>query len=136
RVTFAMAWFPKARRKFALPCRPIVAVLLSLQVLVAVALLFPRPAAAADAVKGTVSAAVENGFARLIFMLGNDVESQVKSANNIVVISFDRPVDLNADKIREGTGDYISAARRDPDGKAVRIALARHVTMNSMLAGD
>src|SRR6202140_5565064 len=135
RVTFAVACFPRARRKLAPPCLPVVAVLLLLQTLVAVAL-FPRPAAAADAVKGTVSAAVENGFARLIFTLGNDVESQVKSANNIVVISFDRPVDLNADKVREGTGEYISAARRDPDGKAVRIALARHVTMNSMVAGD
>jgi tetratricopeptide (TPR) repeat protein len=136
RVTFAVACSPQARRRFAPPCLPMVAVLLLLQTLVAVALFLPRPAAAADAVKGTVSAAVENGFARLIFMLGNDVESQVKVANNVVVISFDRPVDLNADKIREGTGDYIGAARRDPDGKAVRIALARHVTMNSMVAGD
>jgi tetratricopeptide (TPR) repeat protein len=136
RMAFVAVCFRQARRKFAPSCLPIVAVLLLLQTLVSVALLFPRPAAAADAVKGTVSAQVENDFARLIFTLGNDVESQVRVANNIVVISFDRPVDLNADKVREGTGDYISAARRDPDGKAVRIALARHVTMNSMLAGD
>jgi tetratricopeptide (TPR) repeat protein len=95
----------------------------------------PRPAAA-DAVKGTVSAAVENGFARLIFNLGDDVDSQVRVANNIVVVSFDRPVDVNVDRLRQGAPDYIGAARRDPDGKAIRIALARHVTMNSMLAGD
>jgi tetratricopeptide (TPR) repeat protein len=98
-------------------------------------LLSLRPAAA-DAVKGTVSAVVENGFARLLFALGNEVESKVRIANNIVVISFDRPVDLNVERVREGTGDYIGAARRDPDGKAVRIALARHVTMNAMVAGD
>jgi tetratricopeptide (TPR) repeat protein len=109
--------------------------LLLLQMLLSVALLLPRPAAA-EPVKGSVSAVVENGFARLIFMLGNDVESQVRVANNIVVISFDQPVDINVDRVRQGTGDYIGAARRDPDGKAVRIALAPRVTMNSMVAGD
>ena len=32
--------------------------------------------------------------------------------------------------------DYVSAARRDPDGKGIRIALARKVTMNSMAASE
>src|SRR6185295_1544050 len=32
--------------------------------------------------------------------------------------------------------DYIGGARRDPDGKAVRIALARKVTMNSMAVAE
>ncbi len=112
-----------------------VSVLLLLPTLMAAVLLFPRPAAA-DAVKGSISAAVENGFARLIFTLGDEVESQVRVANNIVVISFDRPVDVNVDHIRDGAGDYVGAARRDPDGKAVRLALTRRVTMNSMVAGD
>src|SRR4029077_18014414 len=44
--------------------------------------------------------------------------------------------DVNVDRVRQGTGAYIGAARRDPDGKAVRIALAPRVTMNSMAAGD
>jgi tetratricopeptide (TPR) repeat protein len=116
--------------------RAVTAALL-LQMLILVTLCFPGAgAAAADGVKGSVSAVVENGFARLIFTLGNDVESQVRVGNNVVVISFDRQVDLNVERLREGTREYIGAARRDPDGKAVRIALARHVTMNSMLAGD
>src|SRR5580704_8491754 len=135
RVTFAGGGFRQAKRRRAPRCPRFVTILLLLPTLMAAALLFPRPAAA-DAVKGSVSAAVENGFARLIFTLGNDVESQVRVANNIVVISFDRPVDVNVDHIRDGTRDYIGAARRDPDGKAVRLALTRHVTMNSMAAGD
>src|SRR5579863_8902502 len=101
RVTFAEVCFRQAKRRPAPRCPRIVAVLLLLLTLMAVALLFPRPAAA-DAVKGSVSAAVENGFARLIFTLGNEVESQVKVANNILVISFDRPVDVNVDHIRDG----------------------------------
>jgi hypothetical protein len=135
RATFAAECFRQTRRKSAARCRRIVVALLLLQTLVAVALLLTRPAAA-DPIKGSVSAVVENGFARLVFSLGSDVESQVRVANNIVVISFDRPVDMNVDRVRQGTGAYIGAARRDPDGKAVRIALAPRVTMNSMAAGD
>jgi len=136
RVAFMNVCFPPARRGFAPRCPRIAAALLLLQTLIFVALLLPRPAAAADAVTGSVSAAVENGFARLIFSLGSDVESQVKVANNILVITFDRQVDIKVDRIREGAPDYIGAARRDPDGKAVRMALSRRVTMNFMAAGD
>jgi len=134
RVTLVKVCSSYARRGLAARARRI-AVLLLLQSLILVTLFLPRPAAA-EAVKGTATAAVENGFARLIFSLGNDVEAQVRAANNIVVISFDQPVDLNVDHLREGASDYIGAARRDPDGKAVRIALARRVAMHSMLAGD
>src|SRR5579872_6731324 len=130
RVTSPVVFGRQARRKLAPRNSRIVAVLLLLQTVMAGMLLWPPPAAA-DAVKGAVSAVVENGFARLVFTLGYDVEPKVRLANNIVVVSFDRPVDLNVERVREGTGDYISAARRDPDGKAVRIALVRNVTMNS-----
>jgi tetratricopeptide (TPR) repeat protein len=94
------------------------------------------PTAAADAVKGEVSAAVENGFARLVFVLSEDVESQVRVANNIITISFQRPVEINVDRIGMSAGGFISVARHDPDGKAVRLALARKVTVNSMAAGE
>ena len=36
----------------------------------------------------------------------------------------------------EQATDYISAARRDPDGRAVRMALARKIKINSITAGD
>jgi tetratricopeptide (TPR) repeat protein len=134
RVTLVKVCSSQARRGLASRARRVV-VLLLLQSLMSVTLFLPRPVAA-EAVKGTATAAVENGFARLVFSLGNDVEAQVRAANNIVVISFDRPVDLNVDHLREGASDYIGAARRDPDGKAIRIALARRVTTHSMLAGD
>ena len=94
------------------------------------------PLAAAEAVKGEVSAVVENGFTRLIFALSEDIESQVRVANNIITVSFQRPVQINVDRIGINAGGYISVARRDPDGKAVRLALARKVTVNSMAAGE
>jgi tetratricopeptide (TPR) repeat protein len=135
RVAYTEVCLRQAGRRLRRRVRIVAALLLSLQMLITVALLWPRPAAA-DAIKATASAAVENGFARLVFSLGTDIDAQVRIANNVIVISFDRPIDVNVDRLREGAPDYIGAARRDPDGKAVRLALSRRVTMNSMVAGD
>jgi len=107
---------------------------LLLQTLLLIALALPVPAAAA--VKGTVTAAVENGFARLIFTMGDDVESQVHVFDSIIIINFDQPVDINVDRLAQGADGYIGAARRDPDGKAVRIALSRKAKVSSMAAGE
>ncbi len=129
---FAKPCAPEAGKAFRAFARVVAGLALALSL----ALITPAREAAAQPVKGTASAVVENGFARLLFNLGTDIESQARLANNVVVISFDRPVDVNVDHLREGAPDYIGAARRDPDGKAVRIALTKRVTMNSMLAGE
>jgi tetratricopeptide (TPR) repeat protein len=102
--------------------------------IVAVAVL-ARPAVA-QAVKGELTAAVENGYARLIFRFDDEVESQVRLANNILTVTFQRPVDVPVERISAGAPDYISIARRDPDGKGIRIALSRKVTMNSITVGE
>jgi tetratricopeptide (TPR) repeat protein len=83
-----------------------------------------------------VSVAKANGFARLVFQLAEEVESEVRLLNGVVVITFKQPVEVAIDRIASGAADYIGAARRDPDGKGVRIALTRKVTVNSMAAGD
>src|SRR5262245_37188680 len=93
-------------------------------------------AVAQQRVKGEVSAAVENGYARLVFHLTEEIEAQVRLANNIVTITFQKPVDIAVDRLAANTSGYVAAARRDPDGKAIRLALARKVTMNSMAAGE
>src|SRR5581483_4517193 len=90
----------------------------------------------AQAVKGEVSAVIEKGFARLLFVTSEEVESQVRLTNNILIITFQRPVEINVERLSAAAQDYVSVARRDPDGKGIRIALARKVTMNSMEAGE
>ena len=92
--------------------------------------------AIAQPVKGEVSANIENGYARLVFKFDEEIEAQVKLSNNILTINFSRPVDISIDRVSSNAAGYLSAARRDPDGKGVRIALARKVTMNSMAAGE
>ena len=98
-------------------------------------IVLPSPACA-QAIKGEVGAVIENGFARLVFTLAEDVELQVKVGNGIIIVSYKRPVDVNVDKLAANAPGYVSAARRDPDGKAIRIALARKVTVNSMAAAE
>ena len=94
-------------------------------------------ALAQDPVEGEVSVAVaEEGYARLIFHLAQEVESEVRVAGGIVIIAFKRPVNVAVDRVAASATGYIGAARRDPDGMGVRIALARKVRVNSMAAGE
>ena len=94
------------------------------------------PTSAAQAVKGEVTFVIENGFGRLLFKLTADVESQVHLANNILIVSFRQPVDLNVDKLSASAPEIISMARRDPDGRGVRIALSHKVTLNAMAVAE
>lgn len=64
------------------------------------------------------------------------LSSDVKLSNGILVVSFKRPVDVSVNRLDTNARGYVSAARRDPDGTAVRIALSQKVTVNSMAAGE
>ncbi|MEZ2145404.1 tetratricopeptide repeat protein [Bradyrhizobium sp. DN5] len=97
---------------------------------------FAAPARAADPVRGEASFSAGGGFARLVIKLGEDVPSEVTTAGSILVIRFDRPVDVPVDRVPEGAPDYVNSARRDPDGGAIRLSLARRVTINTMNAGE
>ncbi len=54
----------------------------------------------------------------------------------IVVVKFVSPVEINVDKLWEGAPDFVGSARTDPDGSAIRLALARKATPNVMMAGE
>ncbi|WP_441237193.1 tetratricopeptide repeat protein [Bradyrhizobium sp. 930_D9_N1_4] len=97
---------------------------------------FTAPAHAADAVRGEATFSAGGGFARLVIKLGEDVPSEVTTAGSILIIRFDRAVDVPVDRVPEGAPDYVNSARRDPDGGAIRLSLARRVTVNTMNAGE
>lgn len=94
------------------------------------------PARAADPIRGEATFSAGGGFARLVIKLGEDVPSEVSTAGSILIIRFDRPVDVPVDRVPEGAPDYVNSARRDPDGGAIRLSLARRVTVNTMNAGE
>ena len=104
--------------------------------LVAAVLLLSPGIAQAQAVKGEASFSASGGYARLLFKLAEDVPVEVTTAGSIVIIRFERPVDIPMDRWVEGALDYVSSARRDPDGSAIRLSLARRVKINTMAAGE
>jgi tetratricopeptide (TPR) repeat protein len=89
-----------------------------------------------DPVKGEATLSAAGGYARLVIKLADEVESEVTAAGSILVIRFKRPVDVPTDAIAEMAPDYVGSARRDPDGMAIRLSLARRVTINTMTAGE
>src|SRR6185295_6820335 len=68
--------------------------------------------------------------------LPGGVESQVRMSSGILVIQFRQPVNVAVDRLGTAASEYIGAARRDPDGRALRFALAQKVKVSSMTAGD
>ena len=125
----------RAREQAQVPPRlgvRIVAVFIAIQLLLLAALLliYPAPVAAA-ALKGDVAVSTKEGYARLVFTLAEETEADIKLNNGILVIAFKQAVDLSADRIPVGAPNYVGAARVDPDGSAVRLALNRKVTVKS-----
>ena len=93
-------------------------------------------ALAQQPVKGEATFSASDGYARLVLKLDEDVDSDVSVAGSIVVIRFKRPVDISVDKLSDAVPAYVGSARRDPDGAAIRLSLARKVSVNAMTAGE
>ncbi|MFZ0400413.1 MAG: tetratricopeptide repeat protein [Pseudolabrys sp.] len=107
--------------------------------LVALALLALAPAGEAradDPIKGEVKAVSDGGYVRLMFQFDEAVEATTRVSGAIIVISFNKPVALAVERLNVNAPDYISAARRDPDGSAIRIALTRKVKLNTIAAAE
>lgn len=106
--------------------------------LVLVMLLSPAirsPARAEELVKTEITATTANGFTRLAFKFDRLMSAQIRLTWPVMVITFDKPIDASVDKLSLEAKGYISVARRDPDGSAIRIALARKVRIHSIPAG-
>ncbi|WP_315831510.1 tetratricopeptide repeat protein [Bradyrhizobium prioriisuperbiae] len=92
--------------------------------------------AEAEPIKGEASFSAGGGYARLVLKLAEDVDSEVMTAGSILVIRFKKPIDIPVESLANAVPDYVGMARRDPDGMAIRLALSRKVTVNSMTAGE
>ncbi|MCA6116674.1 tetratricopeptide repeat protein [Bradyrhizobium sp. WSM 1738] len=99
-------------------------------------LTFSQACRADDPVRGEATFTAGGGFARLVLKLAEDVESDVTTAGSIIIIRFKRPVDIPVDKLSDAVPDYVGPARRDPDGTAIRLSLARRATVNTMTAAE
>ncbi len=93
-------------------------------------------ARADDPVKGDVKVIADGGFVRLLFHFDQAVESNVRVSGAIIVITFKKPVAVAVEKLNSSASGFVSVARRDPDGGAIRIALAHKVKVNSIAAAE
>ncbi len=92
--------------------------------------------ASADPVRGEATLTKPGDYARLLIKLQTDVPADVRLAGTILIIQFKQPVDVAVEKLADAVPDYVSSARLDPDGSAIRLALSRKVTPNVMAAGE
>src|SRR5689334_17097071 len=105
------------------------------RVLFAVMALLPAllaaPLARAQGVPGEATVITSGGYGRIVIRLATELEAQVRLSSNILVIQFKQPVDVRVDRLGAAASEYIGAARRDPDGRALRFALAQKVRLSS-----
>jgi hypothetical protein len=95
------------------------------------------PGAADDApIKATLAATVNGGYARLVFDMSDDDDASARLTNNILVITFKHPIDVSVERLASQIPDYVGAARRDPDGRGIRIALSQQVKVNATPAAE
>jgi len=87
------------------------------------------------AISAKITASKEQGFARIIIGFSDLPKFTSEVAAGIFVLSFDKPVDADVTKVPESIPEYVGLARRDPDGRALRIALSRPYQVNIMEAG-
>ena len=89
-----------------------------------------------EPVKADINVDLSNGFARIVFRFSEEIDADVRMANGILVVNFKSPVSISVDRLYSNAAGYVGAARRDPDGMAVRMALSQKVRVNSMMAGE
>ena len=95
--------------------------------------------ASAQALQAEADASVEKGYGRLVLTFkGRNLLPQyvVKSSNGVLVVQFAESVKVDVERVPLTLGNYITVGRRDPDGMALRFALARQVKINTMDAGE
>jgi hypothetical protein len=98
---------------------------------------FAGPGAADDAtVKATLAATVNDGYARLIFDMSEFDDASARLGGNVLIVTFKKPIDVAVDRLAAQIPDYVGAARRDPDGKGIRVALSQQVRINATPAGE
>ncbi|MGH6726753.1 MAG: tetratricopeptide repeat protein [Pseudolabrys sp.] len=93
-------------------------------------------ALAEEPIKGEVKVSTDGGYARLAFRFEKEVPATVQVIFPVMLVTFKKPVAIAVDRLRAAAPDYISAARVDPDGGAIRIALTRKLKFNSIPAAE
>lgn len=92
------------------------------------------PALAASAtLRGDV---MPPGFGRLSLTFDEPTVTRIRVSNGVLVVAFGSSVKLDVAKIARELPAYVTIARVDPDGRGLRLALARPYRANLIEAGE
>ncbi len=86
-----------------------------------------------------LDAAEQNGYGRMVLTFKDRTLLPVYDAvvtGGVLRVSFEEPIDINVDDVPLALSDYITIARRDPDGAAIRFAMKRQFRINTLEAGE
>jgi tetratricopeptide (TPR) repeat protein len=111
-------------------------VVLEALLLLALTLAFSGSAHAAERVKGELGVFTEGGFIRLAFRFDQEIPATIRAGFPIMVVTFSKPVAVSVSKLSADSNGLISAARLDPDGTAIRIALSQKIKVNTIPAAE
>ncbi|MEM9635189.1 MAG: tetratricopeptide repeat protein [Pseudomonadota bacterium] len=81
----------------------------------------------------------EEGYGRIVLTFKDRTLLPIYDAvitGGVLRISFEDPVDINVDDVPLDLGDFVTIARRDPDGSAIRFALKNQFQINTLEAGE
>lgn len=81
----------------------------------------------------------EEGYGRIVLTFKDRTLLPIYDAvitGGVLRISFEEPVDIKVDDVPLDLGEYVTIARRDPDGSAIRFALKNQFQINTLEAGE
>ncbi|MCB1507589.1 MAG: hypothetical protein KDI98_02130, partial [Hyphomicrobiaceae bacterium] len=97
------------------------------------------PSRAEEMLPAMVSASAESNYGRLIVGFPERLSlppHEISTENGVLVIQFDEQIDADVRDVTRALAGYVTVARRDPDGMALRFGLTRGVSINVMEAGE
>ena len=98
-----------------------------------VALAWPAAAAARDV---TVTGSEMNRFGRIVLHFDQPTKVRVRTAGGVLVVRFEEPARIRAERLEKEIAAYVSTVRRDPDETGLRLALVQPLRPNVLEAGE
>ncbi len=81
----------------------------------------------------------QEGYGRIVLTFKDRTLLPIYDAvitGGVLRISFEDPIDVNVDDVPLDLAKYVTIARRDPDGSAIRFALKNQFQINTLEAGE
>lgn len=97
------------------------------------AALLAAPALAGDA---TVRGAQMDRFGRIALTFDTPTKVSVRAQNGVLVIALGTRTEIRGERLATEMPSYVAAARLDPDGMGLRVALAQKFRANLLEAGE